>query len=421
MQKTVSMSDKTPFNPFFTGIQIPDTYFCDRKKETEDLISLIINGNNVVLKAKRRIGKSSLIYHIFNHSVIRDHYNTLYVDIFGTKSLADFHLTLQNKLLNAPFAKTAKIKRNFETLVKSVNISLGEYNPVTGGFALPSIGTSPSQLPLLPMEDLFDFLETTKKPNLVVFDEFQQIQYYPERMAAILRSFTQKMNNTKFIFSGSSRHMLTVMFQMANQPFYKSAESFELGSLPLETYSQFCRHLFSEYGRDISEEAVQFLYYLFSGETAPMQETMNRVFSMTGTGDKADTHTIKDALNQLLDSHDTSFREIINRIERENVRNTLFCIAAMGIANNLTSAKIVQNYHLNSASSVQKSLLALQDENNPLIRKLSKGIYVMEDRLFELWIAREGNYIEYKYTTAHDRFLRQKELENPSFLPTKPQ
>ena len=168
MQKTVSMSDKTPFNPFFTGIQIPDTYFCDRKKETEDLISLIINGNNVVLKAKRRIGKSSLIYHIFNHSVIRDHYNTLYVDIFGTKSLADFHLTLQNKLLNAPFAKTAKIKRNFETLVKSVNISLGEYNPVTGGFALPSIGTSPSQLPLLPMEDLFDFLETTKKPNLVV-------------------------------------------------------------------------------------------------------------------------------------------------------------------------------------------------------------------------------------------------------------
>ena len=360
------MSDNTLFNPFYTGIQIPDEFFCDREKETEELISLINNGNNVVLKAKRRIGKSSLIFHIFNNEGIKNSYNTLYVDIFGTKSLADFHLTLQNKLLNAPFAKTAKIKRDFETIVKGINISLGEYNPVTGSFALPSIGTTPSQSPVLPMEDLFDYLESTKKPNIVVFDEFQQIQYYPERMAAILRSFTQKMNNTKFIFSGSSRHMLTVMFQMANQPFYKSAESFELGSLPLETYSHFCRRILSQYGRDISEEAIQFLYYLFSGETAPMQETMNRVFSMVGTGDKADVNTIKDALNTLLDSRDTSFREIINRIERENVRNTLFCVAALGIADNLTSAKNVKHYHLNSASSAQKSLLALQDENSPL-------------------------------------------------------
>ena len=415
------MSDNKLFNPFFTGIQIPDEFFCDREKETEELISLINNGNNVVLKAKRRIGKSSLIFHIFNNEGIKNRYNTLYVDIFGTKSLADFHRTLQNKLLNAPFAKTAKIKRDFETIVKGINISLGEYNPVTGGFALPSIGTTPSQSPVLPMEDLFDYLESTKKPNIVVFDEFQQIQYYPERMAAILRSFTQKMNNTKFIFSGSSRHMLTVMFQMANQPFYKSAESFELSSLPLETYSQFCRRILSKYGRDISEEAVQFLYFLFSGETAPMQETMNRVFSMVGTGYKADVNTIKGALNALLESRDTSFREIINRIERENVRNTLFCVAALGIADNLTSAKNVKYYHLNSASSAQKSLLALQDKNSPLIRKISKGTYVLEDRLFELWIAREGNYLDYKYATAHSRFLKQEELENPSFHPTEPQ
>lgn len=414
------MSDDTPFNPFFTGIQIPDTYFCDREKETEELISLINNRNNVVLKAKRRIGKSSLIHHIFNQEAIKNSYNTLYVDIFGTKTLADFHVTLQNKLLNAPFAKSAKIKREFETLAKSIHISLGEYNPITGGFSLPSFGTSPSQLPLLPMEDLFDFLENTKKPNIVVFDEFQQIQYYPERMAAILRSFTQRMNNTKFIFSGSSSHMLSVMFQMANQPFYKSAESFELSSFPLETYSQFCRRILSEYGKDISEDAIRFLYYIFSGETAPMQETMNRVFSMIKTGDRADTNTIKNAIIILLDSHDTSFREIVNRIERENVRNTLFCIAAMGIANKLTSAKNVNNYHLSSASSVQKSLLILQDENSPLIRKLSKGIYVIEDRLFELWIAREGNYLDYKYATAYDRFIKQKELEIPSFHPTEP-
>ena len=104
------MSDNTLLNPFYTGIQIPDEFFCDREKETEELISLINNGNNVVLKAKRRIGKSSLIFHIFNNEGIINRYNTLYVDIFGTKSLADFHLTLQNKLLNAPLRKPPKSK-----------------------------------------------------------------------------------------------------------------------------------------------------------------------------------------------------------------------------------------------------------------------------------------------------------------------
>ena len=409
-----------PDNPFYTSIQIPDAYFCDREKETEDILHLIQNGNNVVLKAQRRIGKSSLIQHIFNQEPINSKYNTLYVDIFGTNNLDDFHLVFQNKLLHAPFAKKAKIRKSFEMLARNINVSLGEFNPMTGQIALPRIGTTPSQLPRIPMEELFDFLENTKKPNLVVFDEFQQIQYYPERMPAVLRSFTQGMNHTKFIFSGSSRHLLTVMFQMASQPFYKSAEPYEIKALPLETYTVFCRRLFSEYGKDIAEEAVAFLYYLFSGETAPMQETMNHVFRKTKARGKANIGSVKEAIDDLLDNRDTSFREILNRMERENTRKTLYCIAAMGIADSLTSSKTLKDFHLDNASSVQKSLLSLQDENAPLIRKISKGTYVMDDRLFELWIAREGNYLDVKYATAELRYNRQKELENPVFTPIRP-
>lgn len=399
---------------------IPDQYFCDREKETDSIIRMILDGKNVVLKAQRRIGKSSLIQHIFNQKAIQDNYNTLYVDVFGTKKLDDFHLAFQNKLINAPFARTAKIKKNFEMLAKGINITLGEFNPASGSITLPKIGTSPSQIPLLPLENLFDFLGKTKKPNIVVFDEFQQIQYYPERTAAILRSFTQTMNNTKFIFSGSSRHMLTEMFQMASQPFYKSAEPVDIKALPQDTYSAFCIRLFSEYEKEIDQEAVNFLYTLFSGETAPMQEAMNYVFRKTRPNHKADINTIRDAIDDLLDNRDTSYREILNTMERENTRNTLFCIAALGIADNLTSSKIMKNYRLDSASNVQKSLLSLQDERRPLIRKLSKGVYMIDDRLLELWIAREGNYLDIKYASAEERFLKQQSLENPVFHPTKP-
>lgn len=408
-------------NPFYTGIQIPDAYFCDRQVETQTIIDLIQNGNNVVLKAQRRIGKSSLIQHVFNQPQIKQKYNTLYVDLFGTKNKDDFHLAFQNELIHAPFAKSAKIKQHFEALLKGLHVSLGEYNPATGIYSLPSIGSTPSQIPLLPLDDLFNYLEQTSKPNLVVFDEFQQIQYYPERMAAIIRSFTQKMNNTKFIFCGSSKHMLTEMFQIANQPFYKSAQPVEIESLPIDTYSTFCQKLFQECGKDITEEAVRFMYLLFSGETAPMQETMNYVFSKTPSRGIANKESVVSAVDALLDRRDASYREILNRMDRVHTRNTLFCIAAMGIAESLTSSQVMRYYHLDNASSVQKSLLALQDERSPLIRKLTKGVYVIDDRLFELWIAREGHYLDVKFTSVQMRFEKQRALENPAFHPTAPQ
>ncbi|MBO4434111.1 MAG: hypothetical protein J5769_01490 [Bacteroidales bacterium] len=52
-------------NPFFTTIMIPDEYFCDRDAETAKMLGYLQNGNNIVLKAQRRIGKSSLILHLF--------------------------------------------------------------------------------------------------------------------------------------------------------------------------------------------------------------------------------------------------------------------------------------------------------------------------------------------------------------------
>lgn len=409
-----------PANPFFTGIIIPDRYFCDREEETKTIIDLLENGNNVVLKAQRRIGKSCLAHHIFNQERVKNDYNTLYIDLFGTKNSSDFHITFQNKLINAPFARSAKIKRNFEQMLKGINVSLGSYDPVTGQVTLPSIGTTPAQMPRIPLDELFGYLETTKKKNIIVFDEFQQIEYYPERMAAVLRSYIQQMNNTKFIFSGSSKYMLNMMFLNYNKPFYKSSSNIDLDILDYDKYESFVVGCFEEYGKTIAPEAVRFVYDLFLGETAPMQETMNNVFGKTDKKTTAGIPEIKESIVSILESKDESFRTLLNGIEREKTRNTLYCIAAQGIASNLTSTKTMKDYALDNASSVQNALAYLLDENNSIVRKLAKGTYIIDDRMFELWIAKEGNYLGIKFETASDRHQRQRALEHPSFQPAAP-
>ena len=48
-------------NPFVViGYKSPE-YFCDREKETQDLMMHLKGGNNVTLMSPRRMGKTGLI------------------------------------------------------------------------------------------------------------------------------------------------------------------------------------------------------------------------------------------------------------------------------------------------------------------------------------------------------------------------
>lgn len=361
-------------NPFFIYTDIPDEYFCDRDAETAKIIRHIQNGSNIVLKSPRRLGKSSLIKHLFKQKEISKEYNTLYVDIYGTKNARDFQ---------SAFAG-----------------------------CLPRLGFSPSEVSIMSLREMFDFLSKTKKPNLIVFDEFQQIQEYPERMAAILRSFVQESVNSRYIFCGSSRHMLTTMFQISNQPFYKSAVSMDLDIIPMPTYIEFCSRMFARGNKKIEEDAVQFTYSLFSGETYLMQMLMKELYATMPTGSTADIDDVKEALMVLLETKDIDYKELIDRLDNQKERKTLFCIAAEGIGKELTSSWMMKKYNLDNASSVQNALNNLGEDRMNLITRLCKGTYVLQDRLFELWIASKCGLLEQKYEAVPERFIEQREIEN---------
>ena len=51
-------------NPFSYGTIVRGDAFFDRKKETELLTSILSGGNNVVLFAPRRFGKTSLVFRV---------------------------------------------------------------------------------------------------------------------------------------------------------------------------------------------------------------------------------------------------------------------------------------------------------------------------------------------------------------------
>lgn len=85
---------------------------------------------------------------------------------------------------------------------------------------------------------------------IVDIDEFQQIEYYPEKnMEAILRTYIQYCSNDNFIFSGSERHIISKMFSEKAHPFYNSADIMNLEVIPLDKYTEFCEKLFHKFDK----------------------------------------------------------------------------------------------------------------------------------------------------------------------------
>jgi AAA+ ATPase superfamily predicted ATPase len=87
-------------NPFITYGYESAAFFCDRKTETRELVTMLTNGNHVALISPRRMGKTGLIRHSFAQKEVRDQYYTFLIDIYATKNLQDMVYRMGQGIVN---------------------------------------------------------------------------------------------------------------------------------------------------------------------------------------------------------------------------------------------------------------------------------------------------------------------------------
>ena len=374
-------------NPFFiTGI-IPEPYFCDREKETQQLIRIIENKAHILLTSARRMGKTQLIYHVYEQPAIKTAFHTFYVDIFPTTSLHEMVLFLSKEIYSHLVPRGKKALRFFLSAIKSLTGSLG-YDPATG---TPSFDVKLGDIhnPELTLQEIFNYLEKADKPCIFAIDEFQQITNYPEKnVEALLRTYIQRMNNCLFIFAGSNRHILENMFNSTARPFYNSTEQFHLERIPKEIYTNFAIQQIIETGRAITPEAASLAYDLFEGHTYYVHHILHNAFANTNPLKTIEEEDIRNALDELLDARQRSFSSTMNKLNFRQ-KETLVAIAKEGKASGVTSVAFVKKHALKSASSVQYAISTLLEEQ--LLTYENDGrtkIYSVADRFLGYWIAK---------------------------------
>ena len=396
---------RKPLNPFYLITDIPDEYFCDRENETKTVIGLLENGNNVVITAPRRVGKTSMLHHILNNSGIKKKYNTLYVDIYDTKTPEDFISEFRKAIQKSDFSGKDKdgIEKICREFYAKIDLS-GIRIPLSAEAGYKEERVKKAETTI---DSIFDFLEKTKKPNIIVFDEFQQIEEYSDKITRLLRSKIQWTKNTGFIYSGSETHLLTSMFSNYNEPFYGSSSLIGLSKIKEPVYAEFCQRMFAKYGKTIDADIISEPYNLFWGSILNLQQLFNKVFEQTPSKGTVKNNDIIDSINLILDARDEAYKATLRDL-KDKERQLLEAIAIEGVVSGPMSGEFVRKYQLGTPSSIQNSLKNLHVGSRPMISKSPNNACVVRDKFLELWIAREHEMLQWKISNAKENYERYK-------------
>lgn len=369
-------------NPFITNGYVGNDYFCDREKETADLVGCLTNGNNVALISPRRLGKTDLIRHCFAQEEVTNRYHTFIVDIYSTRSVSDLAARMGRAILETLKPRGRRQWERFLSVVQSVKagVSYDAAGMPTWGLSLGEVGD-----PSTTLDEIFRYLQQADRRCLVAIDEFQQIlKYADSNIEALLRTYVQHCTNCNFVFSGSQRHLMGSIFTSPARPFYQSVTVMNLKPIACDKYVNFCQCLFAGRGKAVEADAVEQVYAMFDGGTYYMQRVMNALFAHTPEGGICTASQVTPTVDEIIDFSAPTYEDLLYQLPERQCK-VLRAISLEGRATQIGSAHFIKKYGLSSPSSVNSAIKGLLDRE--LITQ-TQGAYTVYDRFLDLWLKR---------------------------------
>ena len=375
--KNNSKNDK--FNPFSVLAYTGPKYFCDRQNESKKLVAALENGRKITLISPRRMGKTGLIKHVFDQLNPKESIS-MYIDLDQTNCLAHFTQVLGEAVLKKIGRPTANKWKKVLAWFKALRPTLTA-NPITGAPEI-SIDVQPAMAEAS-LAELFGWLEQSKLPCYVAFDEFQVIANYPEtKVESLLRSHIQHLTNVNFIFAGSQRHLMEEMFMAANRPFFQSTQMFPLYEIPEDAYFAFAQAHFERHRQTLLRETFATLYATVGGHTWYVQCVLNRLYQHRMK--VIDEQALLTVIDEILTEYNETFR-MYSKLLTSNQLALIRAVAREGKVKEVNGKDFLHGHNLGAGSSVRSALLALLDKELVLDNDDGYSVY---DRFFGLWLRR---------------------------------
>lgn len=333
--------------------------FCNRVDETKRLMDYIKNGAHTYLVAPRRYGKSSLCEHVFANTTI-------------PHAKLDFHLAVSEKhaeqiIINGvthligkaigPVDKLQQVIKKYVSKLKP-KIALGGEH-VKLELALDE-RFNPAENIAEALSLLEKLLQERDKQAVLLLDEFQEVGNMENGrgLEGAIRHVAQETQNLSIIFSGSSPHMLTAMFEDERRPLYKLCRKLVLDRISEKDYQP---HLNKAAKSTWGKELPQTIFEKIMRVTERHPYYVNYLCDELWLETKSPTaHSIDEAWNRIAEEEQSDLIKDFFALP-DNQRKMLLYIANFG-GHNLYTSDVAKKMDIPSGS-IPTTLNALIEKN----------------------------------------------------------
>jgi len=355
--------------------------FCNREMIRAQIKSNIEQVQPTLLSAPRRYGKTSLVEQVLQYDIpasrLKKHFSHS-IELLMAHDLE----SVQNIILSGigrlagnilPFHKSAMIK-----LQGYFSAMRPEYTMDMNG---PRVALSPKVSLQSITEGLMRLDQMANKENVTVtlaMDEFQQIATIKQHaeIEAAIRSAVQRSTHVSYIFTGSNRHLLDMMFEDASRPFFGQCERITLERISEEKYRPFILNAANNrWGNHIDTDALDGILQLTRRHPFYINALCHRLWRHTKPVNAAD---VEAEWACLVHQESDNASSQVGRLAA-NQRAVMLALAESPDAN-LTGKTFLQRARL-AASSCAQAAKALKAAD--LIYQQQDGAWAVLDPLME--------------------------------------
>ncbi|MGH3137712.1 MAG: AAA family ATPase [Gaiellaceae bacterium] len=376
-------------NPFSFGDLALDEAFTNREDELRELVSDMRNGQNVLVYAPRRYGKSSLVLKAAQE-VMRQKALVAYCDLMKTPTKERFAAALTKTIYSDIASPVDQAFERAAELFRGLRIRpTMEVDPTDGslrfsfqaGRRKTDIDDTIERL----LELLGELAAERKRGVVIVFDEFQEILALDKQFPNLLRSVFQAQPEVSHVYLGSKRHVLERIFNDKNEPFWRSAKQLEIGMIARPKFARFIRERFHASGKGVTDDALDRLLDTTKGHPYGTQELAYFVWELVPSGGEASARDVEAALARVLRSEHNHFARLWD--DAPHPQRLLMLALADEPTPSIYSSEYRSRYDLPAAPTLQTAIGALIKKE--IVGRNTEGEYCVIEPFLADWLLRE--------------------------------
>jgi len=380
------MLEKT--NPFRYGALALDDAFTDREAEIVELVADGRNGQDVVVLAPRRYGKTSLVWRV-QQELLRRRILVAHVNLMTTPTREQLAEKLAKTIHEDVASAADRARDRVASLFRGLRVAPQVLvDPTDGSLAFTFAAGRFSEDVNATLERLLELpgeLAADRKRRLVVvFDEFQEIVDIDPHLPKLMRSVFQEQPEVSHFYLGSRRHMMERIFNDENEPFWRSAKQLELGVIAPDLFRGYLAERFAGSGKRADDAALDRILDLTGGHPYATQELC--YFTWAAAGRKVGPDEVDTGLAGVLRSEHAHFSLLWDG-SPAGQRVLLQALAAE--PGRPYSGPYRVRHNLRGATNVQKALRGLA--NRELVARRPDGAWSIAEPFFAAWVGRRSD------------------------------